>query len=116
MLLGVSGSVIGSEVVVCSLRSDRRTFNALLHLPLHSFGMSSLDQLRRFGHATVPGIERAFEHPGEVDMDEFGRVPDFRTNEFGVRKSNERQKNLGRSRERDRLLREFDAVAHKSTM
>ena len=47
------------------------------------FGISSLGQLRRLGHATVPGIERTFEHPVEVEMDEFCRVPNLRTNELG---------------------------------
>ena len=39
------------------------------------FGISSLGQLRGLGHTTVPGIERAFEHPDEVDRDEVCRAP-----------------------------------------
>jgi hypothetical protein len=65
------------DVAECSLRSNRRTFNAVLHLPLHMIGISSLGQLRGLGHATVPGIERAFEHAAEVDMDDV--VVDYRS-------------------------------------
>lgn len=57
--------------------SNRRTIQAVLHLPLHMFGKYILGRLRRLGHTTILGIERSLEHVVKVAIDLIGS----RTNE-----------------------------------
>jgi hypothetical protein len=73
--------------------SDRRTFQAVLHLPLHMFGIYILGRLQRLGHATILGVERSLKHVVKVGLVLMGLE---RMSVLTLEGSKERQKNLER--------------------